>query len=245
MNSEQSRFIWQNFILCGVLTFCTPLVTASPNSSGVGSVSLAAQIEQQVLQRWLTIEQRDDRQVNVIISGLPSQYRAPKGCLSALKIKPFKALRIGNNSIEVSCQFKPNWSLVLAADIEVWQKVVVLRNHLTRGEIIGKQHVALQPRNLANLSRGYITSLRDVLGNVSKRSLRAGAALNRSMINLPLIMQRGQTITLRVNKPGISVNMKGIALKKGRLGDKIKVKNSRSEKVLFGTIISSDTVLID
>jgi flagella basal body P-ring formation protein FlgA len=39
--------------------------------------------------------------------------------------------------------------------------------------------------------------------------------------------------------------MKGSALKKGRKGDRIKVENSNSNRVLYGTIVDSDLVLID
>jgi flagella basal body P-ring formation protein FlgA len=103
----------------------------------------------------------------------------------------------------------------------------------------------LQQRNIGKLRRGYYAEFNDIIGNISKRSLKAGTAVNPSMISLPIIVQRGQALTLRVERPSFTVNMKGIALKKGRKGDSIKVKNSSSNKGLFGTIIHRDLVLIN
>lgn len=245
MNSGQSRFIKLNFILYGVLALLVPLSAHSAVAEAKNSLSLVENIEQQILTRWETIEQREGSQTKVIVSGLPADYRAPEKCINALKIKSTKELRIGINSIEVSCRHKRNWSLMLTADIEVWQKVVVLRDHISRGESLSQRQVSLQDRNIADLSRGYFASLEDVTNKVSKRSLRAGTALNPSMVTMPIIIKRGQAITLRVDRPGLSVDMKGIALKKGRKGDKIKVKNSSSEKILYGKILSSELVLID
>lgn len=245
MNSRQSRFIWQNFILYGVFALFAPFSVADGSHQEPSEIHLSDVIEKKILERWLSIEQRDSSQVNVIIRGLPSEYRAPNKCLDVLKVKPVKELRIGNNSIEVSCKLKRTWSLILTADIEVWQKVVVLRNHIARGETLTNHHLSLQLRNIADLSRGYFSLISDVQGNISKRSLRSGSAINQTMITKPIILKRGQAVTLRVNRPGLSVNMKGIALKKGREGDIIKVKNSSSEKILYGKILSSDLVLID
>ena len=134
---------------------------------------------------------------------------------------------------------------MLNADIEVWRDVVVLRDHLSRGQRVKRTSLVLQQRNIGDLQRGYYTEIKGIIGHISKRSLKAGTAISPGMINLPLIVKRGQAITIRVERPGFSVNMKGFALKKGRKGDRIKVKNSNSDKVLYGTIVESDLVLID
>jgi flagella basal body P-ring formation protein FlgA len=127
----------------------------------------------------------------------------------------------------------------------VWRDVVVLRDHLSRGQQVKNSSLVLQQRDIGNLQRGYYTDMKDIIGNISKRSLKAGTAISPGMIDLPIIVKRGQTITLRAERPGFAVNMKGLALKKGRKGDRIKVENSNSSRVLYGTIVDSDLVLID
>ena len=205
---------------------------------------LKSKVERAILSKWQQLGQRKGSRSHVVISGIPESYRAHK-CPNSLEIKTNKQLTLGRNSVQVSCETSSSWSLALTAEIEVWRKVVVIRDHLARGELIKTSSLTLQERNIGDLQRGYFTELTDVTGNVSKRSLKAGVALNPSMVDLPIIVRRGQAITLVSELPGISVNVEGIALKKGRKGDTIKVKNSRTEKVLFGTIISAELISVN
>lgn len=210
----------------------------------LSAYDLKMDIEQIVLAQWQQLGQRKGSRSQVIISGVPESYRSHK-CPETLQVDVSKQLTLGRNSLQVSCATSSSWSLTLTAEIEVWRDVVVIRDHLARGERIKTSSLTLQERNIGDLQRGYFTELADVIGNVSKRSLKAGVALNPSMVDLPIIVRRGQAITLRVEQPGLSVNVQGIALKKGRKGDVIKVKNSRTEKVLFGTIINAELILVN
>lgn len=240
MNSRSDRIIKQFLSFLLIL----PMSVLASQGDTTSNDQLKHYIEQQVLAQWQSLGQREDEVSKVIISGLPQGYKSPH-CSNSLQVKASKQLVLGRNSIQVSCQHKPSWSLMLNADIEVWRDVVVLRDHISRGETVQNSSLTLQQRNIGKLRRGYYTEFNDIIGNISKRSLKAGTAVNPSMINLPIIVQRGQALTLRVERPGFTVNMKGIALKKGRKGDGIKVKNSSSNKVLFGTIIHRDLVLIN
>jgi flagella basal body P-ring formation protein FlgA len=219
---------------------CSPLSQAND----IKANQLEQSIRNNVLTQWQTIGQRPGAVNKVVISGIPQGYKSPV-CKTLLNVKSTNALRLGSNSIEVSCPNRSSWSLMVNADIEVWRNVVVLRDHLSRGQQVKSSSVVLQQRNIGNLQRGYYTEIKGIIGNVSKRSLKAGTAISPGMINLPIIIKRGQTVTLRVERPGFAVNMKGLALKKGREGDRIKVENSNSSRVLYGTIVDSDLVLID
>jgi flagella basal body P-ring formation protein FlgA len=219
---------------------CSPLNQAND----IKANQLEHNIRDNVLAQWETIGQRAGAINKVMISGIPQGYKSPE-CKKPLDVKSTNALRLGPNSIEVSCPQRSSWSLMLNADIEVWRDVVVLRDHLSRGQKVKNSSVVLQQRNIGNLRRGYYTEINGIIGNVSKRSLKAGTAISPGMIDLPIIVKRGQTVTLRAERPGFAVNMKGLALRKGRKGDRIKVENSNSSRVLFGTIVDSDIVLID
>jgi flagella basal body P-ring formation protein FlgA len=221
-----------------------PTYSLSAAREVVSANDLKQKVEENVLAQWQQLGQRSDSRSNVIITGLPDSYRSHK-CPEQLVVDAGKQLTLGRNSIKVSCATTSSWSLMLTAEIEVWREVVVIRDHLSRGERIKSSSLTLQERNISSLQRGYFTDLKDVTNQVSKRSLRAGVAIDPSMIDLPIIIRRGQEITLRVVKPGFSVNMKGISLSKGRKGDVIKVKNSRTEKVLFGTVISADLISVN
>lgn len=240
MNSIYSCFV-KHFLYFLLLL---PICNITYANDVVLAKDLKKIVEEKVLSQWQELGQRADSRSHVIISGIPDSYRSNQ-CPEELLVDAGKQLTLGRNSIQVSCATLSNWSLMLTAEIEVWREVVVIRDHLSRGERINLNSLTLQERNIGSLQRGYFTDLSDVSGNVSKRSLRAGVAIDPSMIDLPIIIHRGQEVTLRVVHPGLSVNMKGIALSKGRKGDVIKVKNSRTDKVLFGTIIHANLISIN
>jgi flagella basal body P-ring formation protein FlgA len=230
----------RHFFIFIFYCLCSPLSQANDMKAN----QLEQSIRDNVLAQWETIGQRAGVINKVVISGIPQGYKSPE-CKKPLDVKSTNALRLGTNSIEVSCPQRSSWSLMLNANIEVWRDVVVLRDHLSRGQQVKNSSVVLQQRNIGNLQRGYYTEINGIIGNISKRSLKAGTAISPGMIDLPIIVKRGQTVTLRAERPGFAVNMKGSALKKGRKGDRIKVENSNSNRVLYGTIVDSDLVLID
>jgi flagella basal body P-ring formation protein FlgA len=240
MNSRCGRFVQQFIPFLLSLSF----FVTNGYADLIHSDDLQHQIKQRVLDQWQSLEQRQDVSSKVKIIGLPAGYTSPK-CPQKLEVKANKQLTLGRNSIEVSCPNTSSWSLMLTANIEVWRNVVVIQDHLARGERIQSDSLTLQQRNIGGLQRGYFTNLNEVFGQVSKRSLKAGTVLNPSMIDLPIIIQRGQLVTLRVEHPGLTVNMKATALKKGRKGDLIKVKNNSSNRVLFGTVVHADLVLVN
>jgi flagella basal body P-ring formation protein FlgA len=240
MNSRSERFMRRTSLILLLSSMYLPFSQAEV----ANTEPLEQSIRSKILTQWNGLGQRAGSISNVIISGIPQGYKSPE-CKSQLVAKPVNTLKLGRNSIQVSCQHRSSWSLMLNADIEVWRDVVVLRDHLSRGDIIQSTSLTLQQRDIGGLQRGYFTEISDITGNVSKRSLKAGTAISPSMINLPIIVQRGQAITLRVKRPGFAVDMNGFALKKGRKGDKIKVKNGSSNKVRYGTIVHSDLVLVD
>lgn len=244
MNSKCVRMNKLSFPFFICLSVFSSFSQSNEANLASNSILLERYVSDAVLTQWQSIGQRSGAMNNVIISGIPDGYKAPE-CQSPFSVESRNTLRLGRNSIEVSCQHRASWSLMLNADIEVWRDVVVLRDHLPRGQRINTTNITLQQRNIGDLQRGYYTEIEDVLGNISKRSLKAGTAISPSMIDLPIIIKRGQAITLKAERPGFSVNMNGIALKKGRKGDRIKVKNSNSNKVLYGRVAASDLVLID
>jgi flagella basal body P-ring formation protein FlgA len=240
MNSVSTGFNTQKFILYGVLLFSVPI-----SISMAIEKTLEQKVTSSILQQWKSLGLRKGTTSDVVIKGLPSGYKISNDCADSLEVEPVKQLRPGDNSIKVTCTVRSSWSLMLNADIQIFRDVVVLRDHIGRGDRVMASSLTLHKRNIADLQRGYFTSFEQVTNNISKRSLKAGTAINPSMIDLPIIVKRGQSVTLKVDRASFSVDMKGLALKKGRQGDNIKVKNSSSGKVLYGTIISSGVVLID
>ena len=204
---------------------------------------LEQQLSAQLMKQWQAISQHPQEEVIVKISGLPAGYTAPN-CDTGFQFELQQDLTPGRNPVQVSCASKHAWQLNLIANLQVWRQVVINQQALRNKALIRASQLRLKKSNIALLHRGYFTDLQQVAGSISKRSLKPGTTLTPAMIELPVLIARGQPVTLRVSTPAVTVEMAGEALRKGRAGERIRVRNMNSGKILFGTVISSELVLI-
>ena len=69
-----------------------------------------------------------------------------------------------------------------------------------------------------------------------------GDAIRWSLLENPELVKRGDLITLLVRSHGFTASTKGTALESGKKGQRIKVSNASSTKVVEGIVIESGVV---
>lgn len=74
------------------------------------------------------------------------------------------------------------------------------------------------------------------------RPLPAGAVLTPAAIASPRIIQRGDRVLLTADVGGISVRVGGQALMHGTLGDRVRVRNLSSQRVVEGLVLADGTI---
>ena len=224
------------FMLCTLLLLSQVGVADSRSA-------LNLQLESELKQQWQGLSQQPSEELIIKISGLPADYQPP-ACDQDFQLQLTQELKPGRNPVQVACPSRQAWQLNLMAELQVWRPVVVTRVPLLNKSTIQATQLSLQKRNIAQLHRGYFTQLNQVVGSISKRSLKPGTTLTPSMVKQPVLIERGQTITLRSSNPVVTVEMAGEALRKGRAGELIKVRNISSGKIVHGRVISSELVQI-
>ncbi len=152
---------------------------------------------------------------------------------------------LGNTTVGVRCNGSRPWSLYVPVTIEVYAEVVVAAVPLSRGESLDPGEVKVARYNLARLPQGYFRSLDEVLGMRLRRNLAAGQALVPAMLEAPRIVQRGQRVTMLAQGNGLEVRMPGEALSHGARGDRIRVRNLSSRRIVEGVVMDSGLVRVD
>ena len=82
------------------------------------------------------------------------------------------------------------------------------------------------------------------MGKQIKRTLPRGRVLAQDMLIEPAIIKKRELTRLRVNVGKLVVSTIGIALKDGRLGETIPVKNVSSKKTVYGVVQADGTVVV-
>jgi flagella basal body P-ring formation protein FlgA len=148
----------------------------------------------------------------------------------------------GNTTVGVRCNGAKPWSLYVPVSVRLIQEVVVTARALARGSLLSTKDLRMEQRNIGGLSSGYFTELPEVLGKNLTRSLGEGVVLNPTVVKAPILVRRGQRVTLLAETNGIEVRMAVKAMSDGSAGDLIRVRNLRSKRIIEG-IVDDDGIV--
>ena len=161
----------------------------------------------------------------------PLQTRLPEG-----------ARRRGATTVIVRCPGQDGWSIHVSGRIDIFDQVVVLARSLGRGEAITSDMLQVREQNTAQLRYGYFRQPREVVGRIAKRTLAAGTILTPGSVAAPLLVRRGERVTLVATRGAVSVRMQGEALRDGARGERIRVRNLRSKRIVEGEVVGRGVV---
>jgi len=156
-----------------------------------------------------------------------------------------KQIKAGIFSIGVRCNGKQKWSLFHSAKLTVYINVLTLKQALKRNTVISQNNIVLVKKSASKLRHGYFTNYQQIKNQLTTRNLRAGTILQPLHVTHPQLIKKGERVTIHAFSPSFSIKMSGKALMSGSLGEKIRVKNNKSKKVIEGTITKAGTVSVN
>jgi flagella basal body P-ring formation protein FlgA len=142
----------------------------------------------------------------------------------------------GRYNARVSCPAPAPWSLYVPIEVRVFRDVVVSNRAMERGQTIGASDLRLEERNVLATGAGALMNLEDAVGFSLRRNVPVNAMLNSGTVEPPLLVRRGDRIQVSVRAGGINVSAVGEALRDGRLGERIPVRNIQSKRVVEAVV---------
>lgn len=183
--------------------------------------------------------------LSVRAASLDARLRLPV-CGQPLQISASSAnRRVGNTVVSVRCPGPHPWKLYVPVKVSARLSVLVAAQPLVRGAQITAAMLSRAERDVARLPYGYFTRSSAVIGQVLKRNLEVGAPLTPGVLRAPWLVRRGQVVTLTAGAEGFSVTTQGVALQDGARGSLVRVRNSRSKRVVQGVVTGSGKVRVD
>ncbi|MGR6874912.1 flagellar basal body P-ring formation chaperone FlgA [Pseudomonas sp. HK3] len=200
--------------------------------------ALASQLDNMALKMGLS-----DYRYTIDLNYLDSRLNLTP-CLIPLNIDAPQPLELGRSHIKVACQDTSPWALNVPTDVNLFTQVVVLNQPVSKDQVITEAQINLQRQNLAELRNGYYLKKDQVIGKQSKRALAGQTVLNSHLINPALMIHKGDKVMIIASKGSMSVKMPGEALSDGREGRQIRVRNSRSERIIRARVVGPGEVLV-
>ncbi|MGZ5619942.1 MAG: flagellar basal body P-ring formation chaperone FlgA [Methylobacter sp.] len=154
-------------------------------------------------------------------------------------------IKAGRTTVGVRCNTGKKWSIFTSAIIKTYQMVVVLSRPIQRGEIITRQHLAIEKRDVSNLREDFATQTEQVENKQATRQLDTGTILSLRNLTDPKLIKRGDNVVISTAKTGISIRMNGLAMMDGTKGQLIKIKNQNSGRIIDATVIEPGLVFVN
>ncbi len=124
-------------------------------------------------------------------------------------------------------------------------EVPVLARRILAGEIVKKEDVKWINVRVDRIQSNTLLNAEDLIGKTPRRGLRAGVPLRAQQIRRPLLVTKGDMVTIMLKRPGMELSARGRAVEDGSKGDTIRVANSQSKNIIETVVLGANLVAVE
>ncbi|WP_323814608.1 flagellar basal body P-ring formation chaperone FlgA [Cellvibrio sp. NN19] len=148
----------------------------------------------------------------------------------------------GNISVKAQCDGGKTWSVHVPAQVTIYREIAIAGRDIARGEIISQAHITSNTVNVSSIRQAFLPDAEAIIGKEAKRNIGKGEPFRTAVLDAPTAVKRGELVTLESLAGSIKVSSMGTAMADGRIGQKIRVRNNSSERVISGVVVSQGLV---
>lgn len=211
-------------------------------SASINASPWQESIQADICQQWHAIAAAE-AECELSFIGVSNQYALPN-CNNDWQYSLTRTLQAGRNGIEVSCD-SPRWKQNLAVQLHIYKEIAVLAKSANAGHKVNAADITFIRHDIGASSKDFYTKPSQVIGQQLKRSFRVGTLLTTDMLDAPLLIKRNDMVSIELIRPGIKIESKGVALENGQQGQRIRVRNIRSQRTITATVKEAGVVEIN
>ena len=186
----------------------------------------------------------DDTDIHISAKALDPRLKLPR-CQQHLQAHmPYSNVRSSNTTVSIRCEGEQPWSLYVPVSIQIYREVAVASRPLAQGKLLTADDIEMQRMDISHLAGGYLTETNIAIGQVTTRPIQLGRPLLSNLLKAPTIIRRGQAITMLARQSSFEVRSMGESLMDGAVGERIKVRNRRSKRIVEGVITKNGVVFV-
>ena len=140
-----------------------------------------------------------------------------------------------SSTVKVMCT-KPGSSFTVLIPVTVKKQVssLVAARTMSPGEVIRREDIREIYVDENQSGSGTINSYGVLVGSRIKRELKADSPFRASLI---CVVCKGEKVTIEANNGSLHLRTTGLAMEDGNMHQNIRVKNSKSSKIIHGKVI--------
>ncbi len=155
-----------------------------------------------------------------------------------------KTLKSVRNSVGVKCNTKKKWTVYISVSINLYKNILVLSQSIRRGNTFSKGMFKVEKRDVSILRPGFIVDPLEIIGKQATRNLNFDTVLNKIHFKEPKLVKRGDNVIISLKSQNLNISMGGIAVTDGIKGQKISVKNIKSQQVVQAIVEKQGQVVV-
>lgn len=150
---------------------------------------------------------------------------------------------VNRMTFNVSCP-AANWQFMVTVKPQIYVPVVMARGDIARGEVLTADRLVMKKYNVSNARDAFVTDINSLVGMTAKRNLSPSRPVTLGMLQMPVLVKRDQPVTMVSESGNIAIQTQGTALKDGRKGEAIRVRNDSSQRIVTATVSDAGVVTI-
>lgn len=134
--------------------------------------------------------------------------------------------------------------LTLSGTAQEMVEIVTLAQPLRRGDVVRIEDLTVMRLARSKAPAGAVIDPGMITGKEARTNIRANAPLSKRNFQRPVLVGRGDKVTVTFNMPGMKLTSRAKALDDGAKGDVIDVMNLQSRRVVPAIVTSRGQVRV-
>jgi len=176
---------------------------------------------------------------------LERKYQGSRQCERLASITPVQRVQWpGKGLIQFNCaspRFEETLGYTTFFNIHSWQPT----GNVPKGRVLTVNDLEQVSIDAASAPPNMVSSKSDWIGKEARRNLAANRPIKHSDLVEPIVVKRGQRVSLIARFGKVEAKMMATVLQDGRVGDSIGVKIVHSQRLLQGIVIDAGTVSVN
>ena len=138
-----------------------------------------------------------------------------------------------NTSVKIRCPDPDGWTTYIRARVQLLVPSITTSQALSKGQTLDLTNIKLSYIDKSQIRNGSFSEVYPLIGTRLKRNLPANKIIKDRDI---CFVCKNDKVTIHATKNGLSIKASGIAQNDANIGRTVRVKNSRTQRIIVGTV---------
>ena len=144
----------------------------------------------------------------------------------------------------VSANAAPGFRKEISGHYYAVSRIPVLKTPMRPGDVIVASDIDYIDMRSTDITSSMVTETSNLVGQTPRRGVAAMKPLTLSDVKLPVIVKKGDLVTMVLTNNALNLTAQGRAMENGAAGDAIHVMNSSSKQIIDAIVTGTQTVSI-